>query len=210
MNKENYHKLIAELKNTELIAVTKYSNVEEINEAINLWVTQIGENRIEVMEEKIDKLLPVKKHFIGQIQSKKLKRTIDIFDIIQSVDNIKHLKKIIEISKEKKEVEIFLQINISHEKQKSWLKTSELNEIVEYIKSNNLENTKIIWVMWMAENSENNDDIRTQFRLAKNIFEELKQEITTIKYLSIWMSWDYKIAIEEGWNMVRIGSLIFK
>ena len=102
MNLKFYQKLQKELqeKQAQLVAVTKYSPVEEINTAIKQGINKIGENRVESLEEKIKNLLPVEKHFIGVIQSQKIRKIINLFDVIQSVSSLKHLQKINRIAEE--------------------------------------------------------------------------------------------------------------
>ncbi len=213
MNLNFYKQIQKELLETsqkaQLIAVTKYSNINEINEAIKQGITKIGENRIESMEEKMEYLLPVEKHFIGVVQGKKLKRILNNFDIIQSIAKWEHLEKLNKIALEEGKIaKIFLQVNISHEYQKSGFTPSDLKNIKEKIIL--FKNITVQGIMGMAENTENKDDIRMQFRLARNIFNDLKKEIPTIKELSLGMSSDYKIALEEGATLVRIGSALFK
>lgn len=192
----------------KLVAVTKYSNISEINEAIQQGVERIGENRIEVLEEKLPDLLPVEKHFIGVLQTKKLRRIVKIADVIQSVASLEHLEKINIIAKEEgKVMRVFLQINISGESQKSGFAPSELLSAIQTIPQ--FQNLKVEGIMGMAEHTENEMDIRMQFRLAKRVFEDMKKEIPSIKELSLGMSGDFLIALEEGSTMVRIGSALF-
>lgn len=212
MNKAFFQSLLAELAETpqkaQLIAVTKYSSIDETNEAIQAGVTKIGENRIELLEEKSEKLLPVEKHFIGTIQSKKLRRILKVADVIESIDSLEHLEKLNCIAEEEGKIaKVFLQFNISGEAQKSGFKSKDIYMIKKCIQK--LNNISVQGVMGMAENTENNEEIRYQFRLAKSVFDDLKKDIPSIKELSIGMSGDYKIALEEGATLVRIGSALF-
>ena len=213
MNKTTYHQIIQELSefphNPKLLAVTKYSDIEEINEAIETGVEMIWENRIESANEKFPLLQwEVEKHFIGTVQTKKLIKIIELFDVVESIGNIKQLEKVESIGKElNKEIRIFLQFNISNEEQKSGFNINEIPEIIEVYK--NLEHTQIEWIMWMASQSEETE-VRKQFKQAKDIFETLKKDIPSIKELSIWMSHDYIIALNEWATIVRIWSKIFK
>jgi len=179
----------------------------------------------------------LEKHFIWTIQTKKLRKIFNLFDVIQSIWNLKQLKKIDTIAKEEwKKARIFLQFNISNEEQKSGFLEKDIPEILEFLWKSTVvndyhrsllksewendyhhsllklefkKNIIIEWIMWMASKSDKNE-VRKQFQNAKNIFDNLKKEIWSIKELSIWMSWDYKIALEEGATMVRIGSSLFK
>jgi PLP dependent protein len=212
MNKKNYNQITQELQtfeqNPKLLAVTKYSDILEINEAIKAGVKMIGENRVESASEKFPLLVwEVEKHFIWVVQTKKLRKIALLFDVIESIGNIKQLEKIDFIWEElNKKITIFLQFNISREEQKSWFGIKDIPEILECSKE--LKYVNIAWIMWMGSKSEDSE-IRKQFKYAKEIFETLKKEIVSIKELSIWMSNDYKIALEEWATIVRIGSKIF-
>ena len=213
MNLEIYNKIQKELENNyqkaELLAVTKYSNTEEINQAIQEGIQSIGENKLQDAEQKFPLLLPVKKHFIGTLQTKKIRKIIELFDVIQSVGSYKHLEKINSIGKEKdKKVKIFLQINISSESQKSGFQPSELENIEKNIVD--MKNIDIQGIMGIAEKTESEIDLRMQFRLANNILKTIQKIIPSMKYLSLGMSSDYTIALEEGANMVRIGKSLFQ
>ena len=212
MNITFYHKLKKQLENTpqkaDLVAVTKYSDVTQINEAIKMGITKIGENRVEIMEQKFTSLLPVEKHFIGRIQSKKIKKIVHYFDVIQSVSKFKYLEKIEKQAQEQqKNLEVFLQINISGESQKDGFLKEELDQIKNIMP--NLKNTKITGIMGMAENTSDQAKIRKQFHQAKVIFEKLKTDILNLKHISIGMSSDYELALAEGATLVRIGSKLF-
>ena len=224
MNKTNYDQIIQELskfpQKPKLLAVTKYSEIAEINEAIKTGVTMIWENRIESANEKFqwhplslggrarEGVRNVEKHFIGTVQTKKLRKIAELFDVIESIGNIKQLQKVESIGKDtQRKIRIFLQFNISEEEQKSGFKMSEIPEIIEVYKK--LEHSHIEWIMWMAS-QDNEEKVRKQFKKSKEIFEKLKKDIPTIKELSIWMSNDYIIALEEWATIVRIGSKIFK
>lgn len=213
MNKVFFHSLLAELAETpqkaQLIAVTKYSSVDETNEAIQAGVTKIGENRVELLEEKSKSLLPVEKHFIGTIQSKKLRRILKVADVIESIDSLEHLEKLNCIAEEEGKIaKVFLQFNISGEAQKSGFKSKDIDMIKKCIQK--LNNISVQGVMGMAENTQDDEEIRKQFKLAKKIFDTLKKDIPTLKELSIGMSHDYKIALEEGATIIRIGSALFQ
>lgn len=213
MNKLVFKRLIEELKKypqkPKLLAVTKYSDIEEINNSIENWVYIIWENRLEIAKEKFSKLkFDVEKHFIWVLQTKKIPQIVQIFDVIESVWTIKHLEKINSVSLElNKKTKVFLQFNISGEKQKSWFQKDEIEKIIKILE--NLKNIEILWIMWMWSNSTEQQN-REEFKLAKDIFDILKKEISTIKELSLWMSNDYKIALEQGSTIVRIWSLLFK
>ncbi len=193
----------------KLLAVTKYSDFKEINLAIENWVSIIWENRLESANKKFPNIkYDVEKHFIWVVQTKKLRKIINLFDVIESISSIKQLIKVNNIWEElNKKIKIFLQFNISWEIQKSWFTEDNILDIIDI--SHNLNNVSILWIMWMWSNSSLKIN-RKEFKKAKKIFDILKSKISSIKELSIWMSNDYKIALEEWSTLVRIGSLIFK
>jgi len=190
----------------EVMVVTKNRNIDEINNILqNDKIKIIGENRIEESEKKFPFLKKkVQKHFIGNIQSRKIKEIVKSFDYIQSVCKIKHLKKINEESKkQEKKINIFIQISLTNENQKQGIEENEIKDFLEY--ASNLKNIKILGFMTMAKQEDTKENIRKTFanlRKIKNKF--LKNAI-----LSMGMTNDYKIAIEEGSNLLRIGRLFF-
>ena len=213
MNFKIYDELLLKLnqysQKPRLLAVTKYSDTDEINFAIKNWVRIIWENRVESAQEKFDKLVwDVEKHFIWVVQTKKLRKIIELFDVIESISSIKQLKKVDLISKELNVItKIFLQFNISWEEQKSWFLENDIWDIIKTIK--NLEYISCNWIMWIWSNSSDEKNIN-EFKFAKRVFELLRWKIQTISELSIWMSNDYKIALDEWSTIIRIGSLLFK
>src|SRR3989344_5896678 len=187
-----------------LVAVTKSVGIEETNEIIKAGVKVIGENRIEDFEKKLPSLLAVEKHFIGQIQSRKIKRIVELFDVIQSVGSIEHLERIEkEAAAQNKPVKVLLQFNISGEEQKGGFKQNDVKQIIEQFPK--IQHVQIIGVMGMASRTDDEEIVRKQFRLLKSIRDELRATCPTITELSMGMSNDYKIALEEGATMLRIG-----
>ena len=203
-----------------LVVVTKSVGIDETNEVIKAGVSAIGENRVEDFERKFPQLLPIEKHFIGQIQSRKIKRIVELFDVIQSVSSIEYLKKIdAEALAQVKPTKVLLQFNISGEVRKGGFKQDELgnNSLPansrELIGMNQTISTthhiKIIGVMGMATNTEDGETVRKQFRRLKDIRDQLRARFPEIIELSMGMSNDYKIALEEGATMLRIGRALF-
>ena len=217
------------------MAVTKYVGVEETNEVIKAGVRAIGENRVEDSEKKFPHLLPadstgsprVEKHFIGQIQSRKIKRIVELFDVIQSVGSIEHLQRIEnEADKRQKDIRVLLQFNISGEERKGGFNENNLEQIIQAIASKSLSansreladrdkiilathHIKIIGVMGMASHTDDEEIVRKQFGLLKTIRDRLQEKFPKITELSMGMSDDYKIALEEGATMLRIGRALF-
>jgi PLP dependent protein len=195
-------------KTATLVAVTKGVTVGEINQVIKTGVKAIGENRVEDFGEKLPHLLPVEKHFIGQIQSRKIKRIIELFDVIQSVGSIEHLEKIEkEAEAQHKHLKILLQFNISGETQKGGFGASDIENILRAVAT--IKFVKVTGVMGMASNTQDSDVIRKQFRVLRDIRDRLRAQFPTITELSMGMSNDYRIAIEEGATMLRIGRALF-
>ncbi|MBU1120587.1 YggS family pyridoxal phosphate-dependent enzyme [Candidatus Micrarchaeota archaeon] len=195
----------------KLIAVTKTRSVEEINEAINLGVEAIGENIVQEAGKKFTSLLPVEKHFVGHLQSNKAAKAAELFDFIQSIDSLKVGNKLNDACSElNKKLPTLIQVNIGEEKSKFGVKKEEAEELI--IKITELNNLKIKGLMMIAPLFEEAENSRPFFQKAKKLFEELKSKNipgTEMNFLSMGMTDDFTIAVEEGASMVRIGRAIF-
>ena len=198
-----------------LIAVSKTKPQEDILKAYNAGHLDFGENKAQEMNEKYE-LLPkdIRWHFIGHLQTNKVKYVTPYASLIHSVDSIKLLGEINKHAyKNQRIVDCLLQFHIATEETKFGLNLKEARSILacDYFKS--LHNIKIVGIMGMATLTENKEIIRNEFRLLKTCFDALKKEfyhnISYFKEISMGMSDDYEIAIEEGSTMVRIGSSIF-
>jgi len=189
--------------NVKLITVTKTRTVEEIKEAIEAGVRCIGENRIKEAKEKFPFLPEVEKHMIGHLQRNKVKSAVELFDMIQSVDSLRLAE---EIDKRCKAIDkvmpILIEVNIGEEEQKHGLKLSEVKDFIQNI--SRLNNIKVEGLMCMAPFI-SPEETRPYFKKMKSLFDSLEN----LKWLSMGMTNDYKIAIEEGSNMVRVGTAIF-
>lgn len=208
-----YKSLSKELagKNVTLVAVSKTKPVEDILALYNLGQRDFGENYVQELAEKAGKLpADIRWHFIGHLQTNKVKLIVPIVQLIQGVDSLKLLK---EIDKQAgmagKRVDCLLQVHIAEEETKFGLDKKELEEILRDIDI--FRNVSILGLMGMASFTSDQDNIRKEFRYLKKLFDESKLQTSNYKLqtLSMGMSSDYKIAIEEGSNMVRIGSLLF-
>ncbi len=196
-----------------VVAATKYFKKEEVLKIIDGGIIHIGENYVKDFLEKYyyvtgktDK--KIYWHIIGHLQKNKVKKIIDIVDFIQTLDSIELAEEI--NKRAKKKISCFIEINSAKEEQKTGIFPEDVFNFVDEIKK--FENIKIEGVMTMGPNVENIEDIRPYFKLTKEIFEKLKEDKDIgkdIKYLSMGMSDSYKIAIEEGANMIRIGRKIF-
>uniref|UniRef100_A0A7C4YEV3 Pyridoxal phosphate homeostasis protein n=1 Tax=candidate division WOR-3 bacterium TaxID=2052148 RepID=A0A7C4YEV3_UNCW3 len=197
-----------------IVAATKYFKPEEIMKIIEGGIYHIGENYVQdlllkynFIKEKTDK--KIYWHFIGHLQKNKVKKIIDFIDFIQTLDSVELAEEINKRAKRK--VSCFIEINSGREPQKSGILPEEFSSFIEKIKK--FENIRIEGVMTMGPLVENPEDIRPYFRLTREIFEKLKEDKDIgkeVRYLSMGMSDTYKIAIEEGANMIRIGRKIFE
>ena len=194
-----------------LVAVTKFHPLSDMEEVIGLGVTEVGENRVQEMEEKHRALaLPVHWHLQGHLQKNKVKKAVAMADLIQSADSPEILKEIDrragEIGKVQK---VLLECNVSGEESKTGLSKESLPEMIEEAKK--LSHIEVLGLMCMAPNYEDVEMTRPVFRAAHDMWEEMKKEFPAgqISILSMGMTHDFEIAIEEGATMVRVGTAIF-
>ena len=194
-------------KNIKLIAVSKKQPLEFINEAYKQGQKDFGENRALELKEKASQLpKDIKWHMIGHLQTKKVKQIIPYVSLIHSVDSLKLLNEINKRSEQVNKVtNCLLQVYIAEEKTKFGFNINEIDEIIEY--SLDLDNIKIIGLMGMATFTNNKEKIEKEFSIINKKFNKIKNN--NINTLSIGMSNDYEIAINNGSTIVRIGSAIF-
>lgn len=213
--KENLDNIIKELPaNVKLVAVSKTKPVGDILEAYLAGQRIFGENYIQELTEKQAQLpKDIQWHAIGHIQTNKVKYIASFVSLIHAVDSLKLLLEINkQAAKNNRVIECMLQIHIAEEETKFGL---DFNECETLLKSNELEelfNIKIVGLMGMATNTDNSNQIRKEFKILKSFFDKIKSVSKSniqITELSMGMSGDYKIAIEEGSTMIRVGSLIF-
>jgi len=185
----------------KIVAATKTRSVEEIKKVVKNGVRILGENRVQEAEKKISYFPNVEWHMIGHLQSNKVKRAVKIFSCIQSVDSLKIIEKINNYAE--RVMPIFLEINIGEEKTKfGFSPETDFENLLSEIK--NFENVKIDGLMIVEPYFDNPEHARPYFRKAKMIFDKLK-----LNTLSMGMSNAYMIAIQEGSNMVRLGTALF-
>ena len=194
-----------------LVAVTKTHTADMINEAIGLGVTDIGENKVQEIIEKYDKVRPVRWHMIGHLQTNKVKYIIDKVCLIHSVDSIKLMDEIErQAQKHGLVMNILIQINISGESTKFGIKPSELESLL--IHAGKLSNVKVCGLMTILPKIDKDVSNRLHFDNIRKIYIDIsgkKYDNVSMQYLSMGMSGDYEAAIEAGSNMVRVGSAIF-
>ncbi len=195
-----------------LVAVTKTRDIEEINEAIEAGITDIGENKVQEVMDKFEHIKPVKWHFIGHLQTNKVKYIIDKIDMIHSVDSEKLADEIEKrASKIDRNIDILIQVNSAMEQSKFGINEDETKDVIQYILEN-CPHIKIRGLMCIAPFAQNPEDIAVYFRAVKKQYDEFKNlnhRNLDFKYLSMGMSHDFKVAIEEGSNLIRVGTAIF-
>ena len=216
VNKEVYQRIRKELnaKQVALVAVSKTKPVEDILELYNLGQKDFGENYVQELIDKAAQLpKDIRWHFIGHLQTNKVKLIAPFVQLIQGVDSLKLLKEINkEAGKSNRVIDCLLQVHIAQEETKFGLDEKELNEVMSQFADELMENVQITGLMGMASFSEDMDIVRSEFRDLKKLFDSYAKPETRnpeFKTLSMGMSSDYSIAVEEGSNMVRIGSLLF-
>ncbi len=194
-----------------LLAATKSRSVDEIQEAIDAGVDLIGENYVQEAAKKFEKIgKRVEWHFIGHLQKNKVKKALQIFDVIETVDSLDIAR---EINKRAGSMEkiafVMLEINSAREPQKFGVMPENALDLADEIFS--LENLQLIGVMTMGPTVSKPEDIRPYFRLTRKIFDELRYIYgdEQIRYLSMGMTDTWRIGVQEGANIVRIGTGIF-
>jgi PLP dependent protein len=215
---EVYTSIIEELrgKNVTLVAVSKTKPVSDILELYNLGQRDFGENYVQELSEKYLQLpQDTRWHFIGHLQSNKVKNIASFVHLVHGVDSFKLLKEINKQAlKNNRVIDCLLQVHVAREETKFGFNEQELDAFV-HIHSKELEELKnihVIGLMGMASFSDNIHTVRNEFAYLKKLFIQYAQFQTPnfkLHILSMGMSGDYKTAIEEGSTMVRIGSLLF-
>ncbi len=195
-----------------LVAVTKLHSAEEINEAIDCGITDIGENKVQEIMDKYDHVKPVRWHLIGHLQTNKVKYIIDKVCMIHSVDSL-HLAQ--EINKRAEQhgltMDILIQVNSAMEESKFGITTGQTGELIRQI-LDTCPHVRIRGLMCIAPFEENPEDARVYFAEVKKLYDEygrIEHERLDFKYLSMGMSNDFEVAIEAGSNLIRVGTLIF-
>ncbi len=211
--KENVQKILSELPDgIELVAAAKTRGAEEVLEAIQAGVKNIGENYVQEAE-RIYEVVGNKArwHFIGRLQKNKVKRAVGIFDMIETVDSVEIAKEIDKrCSQISKVMPVLVEINSGREEQKAGVLPENVEQLVKEIAC--LQNIEIMGLMTMGPRFGNPEDSRPYFVETKKIFDHIKRlnlSNVEMRYLSMGMTNSYKIALEEGSNIVRIGTKIF-
>jgi len=202
-------------KNCRLIAVSKTKPIELIQEAYDAGQLDFGENKVQELREKPNQLPgDIRWHMIGHVQTNKVKYIAPFIYLIHAADSLKLLKEINkQAEKNDRVINCLFQVHIAQETHKFGFDETELIEILKSDELKSLENIKIIGLMGMATYTDDLDQIRIEFKSLKNTFYSIKSKFALpnveMKELSMGMSDDYSIAIEEGSTMIRVGSKIF-
>lgn len=215
MLKENYQNLINELapgnnlgEKITLLGATKFVDVEKINEAIGLGLTHIGENKAQEFRDKFERYSPCVKHFIGTLQTNKLKYVVGKADIIDSVSSVSLAEAIDQkarlLSIKQK---IMLEINAGEEISKTGASLKDAKALYKSIIG--MGNLQLVGIMAMLPITDDEEILASSCQKVRAFYDEIKKQTPTVQYLSVGMSGDYKTAIKNGSNMIRIGSALF-
>ena len=207
MNLDKFHNISNALKSHQkLIAVSKGQDIGKIKHLYDIGHRDFGENFLQELKEKKN-MLPndITWHFLGNIQSNKVKDIVACSDLVHSVSRLKVLDKISQLDA-KKNIEILLQLKLGEEQTKSGFSEIEIYEIME---QNQFKNITIKGLMVIGEARIEEEKLKAQFLQANNVFNKMKTMKKDVEYLSMGMSNDYELALAYGSNMVRIGTSIF-
>jgi len=208
-NLENIKSTLAE--NVTLVAVSKTKPIADIQEAYDAGHRVFGENKIQEMVSKHEALpKDIEWHMIGHLQRNKVKYMAEFVSLIHGVDSLKTLKEIDkQAKKHNRVISCLLQARIAKEETKFGLPFNEIRTILKSEEYQQLSNVSVVGLMGMSTFTSNKEIVQEEFASLKVLFDELKIENTTFNILSMGMSGDYELAIENGSTMVRLGSSIF-
>ena len=213
MIKQNVSQILSELPDgVQLVAAAKTRQPEEVLEAVESGVKIVGENYVQEAERAHEVVgNRAKWHFIGHLQKNKVKKAVRMFDVIETVDSVEIAREIDKrCSQIGKVMSVLIEVNSGREKQKSGISPEGVEQLVREISA--FPNIRVMGLMTMGPRFGNPEDSRPYFVETKKIFEKIRKlnlPNVEMKYLSMGMTNSYKIAIEEGANIVRIGSKIF-
>lgn len=215
VNKQAYNELkgFLEAKGVTLVAVSKTKPVEDILELYELGQRHFGENYVQELVDKQGKLpQDIRWHFIGHLQSNKVKYIAPFVHLIHGIDSAKLLREVEKQGvKNNRVIDVLLQVHIAREETKFGLDAAELQAVLQGNELKESHHVQVKGLMGMASFSDDLSLVRSEFRELKSLFDQHRRAPATgpLQTLSMGMSGDYKLAIEEGSNMVRIGSLLF-
>lgn len=213
---QNLNDIRSSLPDTvSLVAVSKTKPASMILDLLEVGHHDFGENKVQDLVSKAEELPDtINWHYIGHLQSNKVKHIAPFVYLIHGVDSLKLLKVIEkEGDKVNRTINCLLQVHIAEEESKFGLSEYELQELLSSVEYANMQHIRICGIMGMATYTDNLEQVRQEFKNLKRIFEDIKNEyfedIDHFKDVSMGMSGDFQIAIEEGSTMIRVGSLIF-
>ena len=216
MLKQNLDKVFAEIGNgncfgepVTLVGATKTMPIETINKAVSLGLKVVAENKVQEFNFKHEHIVGASQHFIGHLQTNKVKYLVGKVDLIHSVDSV-HLAEEIDKCANKKGVvqNILIEVNVGGELSKSGFSPENVIENALYI-ANNLSGIKVVGLMAMLPHSDDIDMLNALCKKMRSLYDTLKEKGLPFTYLSMGMSEDYMIAIKNGSNMIRLGRTIF-
>jgi hypothetical protein len=198
-------------KHVTLVAVSKTKPVTDLQEAYDAGQRVFGENKIQEMVEKWEQLpKDISWHMIGHVQRNKVKYMAEFVALIHGVDSFKLLKEINkQAKKHERVIDCLLQIKIAEEDSKFGMSVADATSLLASDNLKQLENVRIVGLMGMATFTDDMNQVRQEFKRLKITFDNLQTDYPNLEIISMGMSGDYELAIEEGSTMVRIGSSIF-
>jgi pyridoxal phosphate enzyme (YggS family) len=209
--RENITQIRQEIGNVELVVVSKYRTIEELNQVYEANQRDFAENRVQELTKKKE-LMPndIRWHMIGHLQTNKVKFIAPFIHLIQSVDRIKLLKEIDkEAKKNHRVIPILLQVHIAEEEHKYGFSMNDLTQIIESNEISEFKNIELQGLMGMATNTPDTAIIKSEFKKLESFFNKWKDQLNWTT-LSMGMSGDYIQAIECGSSLIRVGSKIFQ
>ena len=216
MLKQKLDKVFADIKDgnnfgepIHLVGATKMVDVSVINQAIEFGLKIVGENKVQEFRDKYMSIVGADQHFIGHLQTNKVKYLVGNVSLIHSVDSVKLSAEIDKQAKKKNVVQnVLIEVNIGGELSKSGFSLDDTFDNVLQI-SRDFENVKIVGLMAMLPHSDDNEFLESLCKKMRNLYDALKKQGLPFEYLSMGMSNDYLIAIKNGSNMIRLGRTIF-
>lgn len=217
INKANYQKILTQIqeKSAKLVAVSKTKPISDIQELYEVGQRIFGENYVQELVEK-QTALPndIEWHFIGHLQSKKVKQIAPFVSMIHAVDSWKLLEEIDKrAAQNERTIDCLLQMHIAQESSKFGMDEKEIEAIVLQAKQQNLTNIRICGLMGMATFTDDKEQVKVEFQSLKKTFDSIKQQYFETQdsfcQISMGMSGDFELALQQGSTMLRIGSLLF-
>lgn len=199
------------LPTARLVAVTKTKPVEMLMEAYEAGFKRYGENKVQEMVTKYEQMpKDIEWHLIGHLQTNKVKYIAPFVHLIHSIDSLRLLEEVNkQAAKNQRVIACLLQVYIAQEETKFGLSEEEVRELLQSEAFKSMQNIRVVGLMGMASNTEDQAQVRSEFRHLKTLFDSLVPDYPQLTEISMGMSGDYQIAVQEGSTLVRVGSAIF-